>query len=399
MSKPKKPVPKKSPTLPEDDDDAMTQALSELALELAAGAYTGAALHERETELFKAVRKCLQQKNDDVLYDAIERTRYADAGACQYLRGHIEEASSTVLVRREGSPAIEVNAFAIPVFVRSRGGLKEADGFGDQDAFDALVASFTRAGLESPSATVVLIQHAYDLDEIDRISYSQLGEMVREALHAMTDKKVSDAPALARSIVGWMGSAFAPGDEAVELRFLLGFASKRADDPFYAVPANDAAADDYFAARMERYRQWTEDAAPLVARCLGGAGAGLELNFLYQDLFHGAKEQGASEYFMLQMMAATSQALEQHQAAPATVRAVIAPVDVDEEMVLRVNVYGGDGALLASSDKPFDLASSLHDEVDDICDALETIGVRQVALAEKYDDQGAPVKARPCTGR
>ena len=51
------------------------------------------------------------------------------------------------------------------------------------------------------------------------------------------------------------------------MRFLVGFALKRADDPFYAVPAGDAQADAFFDARMERYRDWTVKAAPLVARC------------------------------------------------------------------------------------------------------------------------------------
>ena len=44
--------------------------------------------------------------------------------------------------------------------------------------------------------------------------------------------------------------------------------------------------------------QSATQAAPLVQRCL--AAQPVELNFLYQDLFYGAKEQGMAEYAMLQ---------------------------------------------------------------------------------------------------
>ena len=80
-----------------------------------------------------------------------------------------------------------------------------------------------------------------------------------------------------------------------ELRFLLGFALKREDDPFYQAPQEEAAADAYFAARMARYQEWTVQVSPLLQRCLAPAGADLEINFLYQDLFHGGKEQGMAE--------------------------------------------------------------------------------------------------------
>ena len=148
---------------------------------------------------------------------------------------------------------------------------------------------------------------------------------------------------------------------------------------------------------MVRYQAWTAQAAPLVRRCLALDADSLALNFVYQDLFFGAKEQGVAEYAMLQMMAAFNQALAQHQSPPEAVRAVIAPADVDDVIVMRVNLYGrADGALLVSSEKALDLAADLETEVDDIVDALATLGIAAVEVAMKFDKQGAPVDARPC---
>jgi hypothetical protein len=396
MPKNKRPVPRKSSQTVEDKDDALPQSLADLALELVEREEGSSELPEKEVALHKLIRKLLQQKNDEVLYDAIERAKYADVDAYQYLRGHIEEASSTVVVRREGKPAMEINAFVVPLFVRSTGGLIENDGFFDSDAFSHLVQSFQQGGLESEQAKVVLINHAYDLGEIDRITYSHLGAMVRDAFASMTDKKIVATPALDDSIVGWSGARFGADDVAVELRFLLGFALKREDDPFYAVPHDEVAADAYFSARMERYQQWTEQAAPLVRRLMAANPESVDINFLYQDLFHGGKEQGMAEYAMLQMMADINHALREHKTGADQVRAIVGPTDVRDAMVLRVNLYARDGdAVLASSDKPLDLAADMQVEVDDICDALGTIGITSVAVAMKFDRDGKPVDAQP----
>ncbi len=398
MPKNKRPVPRKASDTPEDKDEAVTQSLCDLALDLAEQEDSDTMselLRQKEVEFQRLIRKNLNQKKDEVLYDAIERAKYEDVGAYQYLRGHIEEAASTVLLRREGAPTMEINAFVVPLFVHSSGGLKEDQGFQDQDAFEQLVASFQQAGLESAKAKVVLMNHAYDLNEIDRITYSHLNEMVRDAWASMTDKKVAATPALERSIAGWSGADFGAQDAAVELRFLLGFALKRADDPFYQVPADEAAADAYFAARMARYQAWTLQAQPLLQRSLAAPGTPLEINFLYQDLFHGGKEQGMAEYFTLQMMAEVNAALQRHGVDAGQARAVVGPADAHGEMVLRVNLHDAGGALLASSEKPLDLAADLEVEVDDVADALGTLGVRAVAVALRFDAAGAALEEQP----
>ena len=398
MPKNKRPVPRKPTTTPGEDDDVMAQTLADLALELAeqehADEEDAPALRLKEDEFGKLLRNALRKKNDEVLYGAIERARYADVGAYQYLRSHIEEAAANVVLRKEGGPAMEVNAFAVPLFVHSNGGLKQAEQFQDGDAFAELVDSFKQAGLESPHAKVVMISHAYDADEADRITYSDLADMARDAAASMTDKKLVATPALERSIVGWTPTSFADGDKAVELRFLLGFALKRADDPFYQPPEGEAAADAWYEQRMERYRAWTGRAASLVRRCLAADPESLELHFLYQDLFFGAREQGMAELAMLQMMAELGAALQQH-GGPAGARAVVGPADVNDMMVLRVALLGEDGAQLASADKPLDLAADLQAEVDDICDALGTLGVDQVSVALRFGADGQPQEVQP----
>ena len=393
MPKNKRPVPRSTSKPAEDDEELQAQALADLALAIAEREDTDPeVMRTQETEFSRLLRNALRKKNDDVLYGAIERARDTDVGAYQYLRAQVEEASATLLLRRDGAPTMEINAFVVPLFVHGRGGLREAETFEDGAAFEQLVASIQQAGLESAQAKVVLISHAYDLGEIDAITYSHLHDMVRDAAASMTEKKIVATPALERSIAGWAPSAFAPGDSAMELRFLLGFALKRADDAFYQVPDDEAGADAYFASRMERYRLWTEQAGPLVRRCLAADPASIELSFLYQDLFYGGKEQGMAEFAMLAMMAEINHALEQHALEAGQVRAVVAPADVAGQMVLRVNLVAAQGgALLSSSEKPLDLAADLQAEVDDICDALATIGIGEVAVAMRFDQDGAPV--------
>jgi hypothetical protein len=414
MPKNKRPPPRK-PRLTEDEEDALlAQALADLALDIAEQEDTDAAEQAvRLDALNKQVRNALRKKNDELLYGAIERALYADIGAYQLLRSTVEEAAATATVRRDGAPTMEIDAFLLPLFVHSSGGLQAAETFQDDAAFAELTASLARDGLESPQAKVVLISHAYDLDEIDSISYSHLNEMAREAAATMGEKKLVATPALERSIIGWAESGFGQDQAAVELRFLLGFSFKRADDPFYAAPAEEADADAWFAARLERFRTWTEKADPLVRRCLAADPARLELNFLYQDLFFGAKERAMAEGAMLAMMADINQTLSTHALAPDAVRAIVGAADVHDELVLRVNLYGpadtpggadagADAGAdsfsevpLITSDKPFDPSADLEVEVDDICDALATIGITHVAVARRFDRNGKPQEVQP----
>lgn len=404
MPKNKRPVARKAATSPEVKDEQQTTDLCALALDLSDGEFnndivaesTRAELAQKALDFQRLLRKLLNQAKDEVLYGAIELARDESVDGYRYLRSAVEEGAASLLLRREGGPEMEIDAFAIPVFVHSQGGLDPAADFQDGDAYDALLASFTDAGLESPKAKVVLVSHCYDLTEFERITYGQLHSMVREAAQTLTEKKIAAAPALERSMAaGWTPTSFGPDDSAVELRFLLGFSLKRADDAFYKVPAGEKAADAHFAQRAERYQKWTEQYAPLVARCLGrgrGADTALTLNFLYQDLFFGARAQGQSEYDMLQILSELNQALASH--APDQVAAIIAPTDVDDEMVLRVQLSAGD-EILATCEKPLDVTADLEIEVDDLRDALSSIGIEAVSVALRFDGQGQPVDVRP----
>src|SRR4051812_9746276 len=142
MPKSKPPVPRKSSTFVEPDIDALAQVLADLAL---------AALNGGEAnvdEMNRTLRQALRKKQDEVLYGAIELARFTDPDACRLLRSAIEESAATLQVRKEGAPDREVDAFMVPLFVRSRGGLVEAEGFQDDAAFAELVDSFAAAGLE-----------------------------------------------------------------------------------------------------------------------------------------------------------------------------------------------------------------------------------------------------------
>jgi len=393
MSKSKRPVPSKAAKVHKaalnDDqvEEALIQQLAEFAVELASEDEGSPALPLKQRDLRRMIAKNLRQQQDDVLYEALERTRDLEAGAFPYLRQAIEEAAETVFFTRN-EQSIEVNAFLIPMFLRTVGGLDSEHNFRDAEAFTALTESIQQAQLESADAKVVLVSYAYHLDEIDAITYSHLEAMVRDAYAAMTDKKIKATPAIERSFGSWPPNRFGPEDTAVELRFLFGFALKNADDPFYNVPKDEAAMDAYFALRAQRFQAWSETVVPLVQRCLVEPGRQFDAHFLYQDLFHGAKERGVTEYFMLQMMSELDHGLQQSGVNGAQTHAVMGPLHHDGELALRVNLYGETGQLVATVDKPLDADRDLEVELEDTCDALLTLGVTRVDLAEGFEENG-----------
>ena len=377
-------------------DEALVDKIANLAVELATEDEASPDLPGKQRDLRRMVGKSLRQQQDDVLYEALERARDQEAEAYPYLREIIEEAAEIVFFTRN-ERSYEVNAFVIPMFVRTTGGLDAEQNFRDADAFTELTASIKEAQLESADAKVVLVSYAYHLDEIDAITYSHLEAMVRDAFAAMTDKKISETPAINRSMSSWPANRFGVEDTAVELRFLLGFTLKTADDPFYTIPQDEAAMDAYFAVRAQRFQAWSEKVVPLVQRCLvtDGRSNDFDVHFLYQDLFHGGKERGIAEYFMLQMMSELDHGLQESGATGAQTRAVMGPVHMDGDMVLRVNLYGDGDAVVATAEKPLDTARDLQVELDDTCDALLTLGVQSVALAEEFDADGKAVNVQP----
>ncbi len=396
MPKNKKPVAPKAIDSPEQKDEALTRQLCALALYLSDQPKPNATTEQNRDDFHRLLKKSLHQKKDDILYDALERIKYEGGAAYLFLKSAIEELAEVVVIQRADAPAIEINAFVIPLFLHSTGGLKRAEAFQDQEAFEALTKSIQAAGLESPDANVVLVNHAYQLDDIDAITFSHLHEMVRDAHAAILDMRSATATAIARSFGDVADEPFAADDVAVELRFLLGFAMKKLDDPFYQVPTAEAAMLVFFAQREGRFQDWSETVAPLVQRCFARAERPIETHFLYQDLFHGGKERGIAEYFTLQMMSDLNFTLAQHQLNADTTRAVIAMADVSEEKIVRVNLYAlSDAALVASAEKPLPLFADWESELQDVSDALTMIGVASISSASGFDEHDVALDVAP----
>ncbi|QOY92606.1 hypothetical protein IM543_13375 [Massilia sp. UMI-21] len=397
MPKNKRPLPRTSNNPREPDNASLAQELADLALAIAereeAPGFGSAS--EREEELLAAVRRLLRKKRDEALYEAIEVARYTDPEACRLLRGRIEEEAANLRLRRDDGSEYEIDAFLIPLFVRSAGGLQAAETFQDPEAYEALANSFHPAGLESAGGKLVLVQHAYDLAEIDHVAYSTLQEMLREAAASLLEKKLRPAPTIEASIRGWTGERFAPDESALELRFLLGFSLKRSGDPFYMVPADEEGADAWYAGREERYRAWTFQVAPLVRRLLARDPEAVHVDFLYQDLFYGAKEQGVSELSTLGVLSDVARTLADKDLAPDRVHAAVAPLDAGEHIVLRINLYALDGGSpWGSIETPVDLAADLGAEIDNLCDALLSLGLEGVSVAEGFSEDGHPEGAQ-----
>lgn len=383
----------------EERDDALTDRLIELAVELRDVDLYASLSDEKNKALAglrKVIRKCLQHTREQALDEALESAYEKDTRAYRVLRESVEEQAGTVLLRRDSGPELEVNAFVVPLFVHSAGGLHGKQCFQDSNAFEQLRASFTEHGLESRHASVVLVSHAYHPDELERVGYCHLNAMVHEAADAMTRKKASMADAIVRSMSGWPPSDFAPDDQAVELRFLLGFALKPADDPFYRVPEKAAAADRYFEARAERFRKWTQQVTPLLQRCLVTDGREVQIDFLYQDLFHGAREAALIELSVLRILTELRDLFEAQGKAAEEVEAVIGPIDTDDEPMLRVNLSGGaDNAILGFAERLLSRTETMESAIGDIADGLMAVGIRDVKTAKGFDSEGIPNNARP----
>jgi hypothetical protein len=396
MPKNKRPAPRNTAKPAEEPDhEALAQNLVDLALEITEAdpedLQAAARKPQYEQDLQTLIRRALRRQHDEILYGAIEAARYTDPDCCRYLQEQIEEEAATLRLRGEDGDELEIDAFMIPLFVSSVGGLKADEVFQDDAAFEELSDSFRHTGLASADSRVVLVRYLYDLDEVDHIGYSGLQQMLKEAAASMRSKKLVAVPAVEASMRGWHASGYGPEDQAMELRFLLGFSLKHADDPFYQVPKNEAAADAYFEGRMARYRMWAGNIQPLLARSLSTNPAQIELNFLYQDLFYGAKAQGVAELSMLATLAEVNGRLDELDLEPERIKAVVAPVDLGDHAALRINLYRLDGGVpLASVDKPLDLAADLETEMEDLCDGLGTVGLDGILVARGFNDDGEP---------
>jgi len=376
-----------------DEDELRVQQMVALASAVAADAPDRAGRRVGQDELERMVRNTLRERDDDTLYEALEQLRYDDPRGHAFLREVVEEGADIIVLRR-GEKELEINAFLIPLLVRTRGGLREEQALADGDAFDTLRESIQKAGLESPKARVVLVHHLYHPEEINALSFSEVEAMNRDAFASLTDKKILSVPAIERSMRGWPASHFAADDEALELRFLLGFSLKEVTDSFYAIPQEEAAADAYFESRAQRFREWSEEITPLMQQCLtgqSGEASQCQLHFLYQDLFHGAKHTGNGEYRTLQMLSELEAGLAQSAAQAAEASAFLALVDEDDETHLQVVLRNAQATLARSEHL---VEGDLQAVLFDAADAVASLGVTAVRLADGFDENGQPVRAR-----
>ena len=388
MPKNKKPARKAPPPPAPDRTDELIEDLAVLAAEVVEEAVAGA-VPPKMDELQKMIRNALRKKQDEVLYGAIEHASYENPGAYVLLRGEIEEAAAAIVLRAENKPAEEIDAFLVPVFVNSVGGLRREEAFADPAGFELLRASFQAAGLESAAATVVLISHLYGINEIDALSYCEVNEMLREVAATMGGKH-APMPMLEGSI-GMLETPHAPEDEVTELRFLLGFVRRRVDDPAYAIPADEAGSDAWFEARLDRYRAWTAAADGLLRACVAADPSRVTLNFLFQNQFFAAKRQAMAEADLLSLMAELGEVFDQHELEPEQCSAVVGPVARDVDIALRVALYrNGDAAPLATVELPYDLGDDLDEEIDALCDILHNLGMASLSTTGHFGADGQP---------
>jgi hypothetical protein len=113
-------------------------------------------------------------------------------------------------------------------------------------------------------------------------------------------------------------------------------------------------------------------------------GREAQINFLYQDLFHGGKAAAEREMDMLALLSEVQQILEKHGMAAEDARATLAPSDDDddENAVLRLTLHAAaTGALIGSINKPHELTENMEGASADLADALVSIGFHPDAIS------------------
>jgi hypothetical protein len=376
-----------------DEDELRVQQMVALASAVAADAPDRAGRRVGQDELERMVRNTLRERDDDTLYEALEQLRYDDPRGHGFLREVVEEGADIIVLRR-GEKELEINAFLIPLLARTRGGLREEQALADGDAFDTLRESIQKAGLESPKARVVLVHHLYHPEEINALSFSEVEAMNRDAFASLTDKKILSVPAIERSMRGWPASQPSrPTMRRWNCASCWAFRS-RMWMILLRDSAEEAAADAYFEARAQRFRQWSEEITPLMQQCLtgqSGEAAQCQLHFLYQDLFHGAKHTGNGEYRTLQMLSELEAGLAQSGAQATEASAFLALVDEDDETTLQVVLRNAQATLARSEHL---VEGDLQAVLFDAADAVASLGVTAVRLADGFDADGQPLRAR-----
>ena len=107
MKKQKRPSPEKSVTSEDGQNEAALRNLVGLALDLTGlddYASLPDDLKKKKNDLRKMIRKCLHQKKDAMLSEALERTYEEDGNAYALLREGLEEDSETIVFRRDEGP-------------------------------------------------------------------------------------------------------------------------------------------------------------------------------------------------------------------------------------------------------------------------------------------------------
>jgi hypothetical protein len=103
-----------------------------------------------------------------------------------------------------------------------------------------------------------------------------------------------------------------------------------------------------------------------------------------------------AELAMLGTLSEINGLLAGKELAADRVRAVVAPRDAGEHIELRVNLYALDGGPpWGGVAKAVDLAADLGAEVDELCDALGSIGIDDVSTADSFDEEGHPEGVQP----
>jgi hypothetical protein len=103
---------------------------------------------------------------------------------------------------------------------------------------------------------------------------------------------------------------------------------------------------------------------------------------------------------MLRLLSEVQDALEASGTAPENAGAIIGPTEADDDEVVRVSLHvKATDAVIGTADKLLGRSETVESAVADIADSLASVGVQDLRIARKFDEEGVPGGVRPYARR
>ena len=98
---------------------------------------------------------------------------------------------------------------------------------------------------------------------------------------------------------------------------------------------------------------------------------------------------------MLRLLSEVQDMLDANGVAPQETGAIIGPTEADDGEVVRVSLQAkGSDAAIGIVEKPLGRGDTVDGAIADIADGLAAVGLQDLRIARKFDEDGVPFNVR-----